>query len=57
MERPNYDDATAGSHDHFEPSDAQAETTGWLQHGRDLDDVRTASATRQFDSWQDTQGH
>lgn len=37
MGRPDYDDVTAGGNE--EPSATQCDTTGWLQHGQDPDDV------------------
>lgn len=38
MGRPNYDDAVAGGSDE-EPANTQGDTTGWLQHGQDPDDI------------------
>lgn len=41
MGRPNYDDATADGNDQQEPLTTQGDTTGWLQHGQDADDIQT----------------
>jgi hypothetical protein len=37
MGRPDYEDATTGGNE--QPSTTQGDTTGWLQHGQDPDDI------------------
>lgn len=41
MGRPDYDDSSAGDDDGQDLPNTQADTTGWLQHGRDSDNIQT----------------
>lgn len=40
MGRPEYDDAAAGGNNDSHHATA-GDSTGWFQHGQDLDDIQT----------------